>query len=73
MGNNLHGFTKVIPPSFLANYRLVNLSAGQVVEPSQLTGCKTFVVAKVEIRFCSVIKHIYLSMLKRTHRSGIDI
>ena len=64
MGNNLHGFTEVIPPPFLANDGLVNLAAGQVVEPGELAGGETFVVAEVEIGFGTVVENIDLSMLE---------
>ena len=32
MGNDLHGLAEVVAPSFLADDRLIDLSAGQVVE-----------------------------------------
>ncbi len=71
--NHLDGLAKVIAPAFLVDDRFVNLSRRVIVQPAYSGGCKTFIMAQIQIGFRSIIGNINFAMLKRTHRPGIHI
>ena len=71
--DDLHSFAEVITPAFLVQHPLINLSAGEVVEPGQLRVGEALVVAKVEIGLRAVVEHVHLAVLERAHRAGINI
>jgi hypothetical protein len=71
--NHLHGFTEIIPASFLQNHRLVHLTAGEVVVSRENAIGEAFIVAEIEIGFRTVVQHIDLAVLERIHRAGIHV
>ena len=73
MGNDLHRFTEVIAAPFLVQHPLVHLSAGKVVEARQLGAGKSLVMAEVKVGLRPVVEHVHLAVLKRAHRTGIDV
>ena len=71
--DHLHGFAEVIAFALVVEHRLVNLAAGEVVEPRELGVGEPFVMAEVEIGFRAVVEHINFAVLVRAHRAGIDV
>ena len=71
--DDLHGFAEVIPPPFLVQHPLINLSAGEVVEPGQFRVGEPLVMAKVEVGLRAVVEHVHLAVLERAHRAGVDV
>jgi len=73
MRDDLNGFAQVVAASFPGNDGKVNLSGCQVVALSHPCGGKSFVVAKIKIRFRAVVGDEDLPVLKRAHRPRINI
>ena len=73
MGNDLHRFTEVIAAPFLVQHTLVHLPAGEVIEARQLGAGKPLVMAEVKVSLRSVVQHVHLAVLERTHCAGVDI
>ena len=73
MRNHLHGFTEIVAAAFLQNHRLVHLAAGEIVVPRENAIGEAFIVAEIEIGFCTVVQHVDLAVLERVHRAGIYV
>ena len=73
MRDDLHGFAEVIATAFAGQDVFVNLSAGQVVAAAQHATGEAFVVSEVEIGLRSIVEHIDLTVLVRTHRARVDV
>ena len=65
MGDHLDCFSKISSFSFFGNYGLINAACGYIVCLGGVDIQKTFVVAKIEISFCSVFCNIAFAMLIR--------
>jgi phosphopantetheine adenylyltransferase len=48
-------------------------SRGDVVRLLRRHAGEAFVVAEVEVRLCSVVRHEHLTVLVRAHRAGVDV
>ena len=73
MGNHLHGGSQIFSAAFLVQYIPVYLTRRQIGKPVQILIDKPFIMSKIQIRFGTILRDIYLSMLKRTHGSRIHI
>ncbi len=73
MRDDLDGSTKVVPAPLLSEHRVVNLTGSDGVPPEHLRRDEPFVMAEVEIGLCAVIGDENFTMLKRRHRSRIDV
>ena len=73
MRNHLHSFTQIVAAAFLKNDCLVNLAAGEIVVAREHAISESLVVAKIEISLRAVIEHVDFAVLKRIHRSRINI
>jgi len=71
--NYLYGLAQVLSFAFVVEDRLINLAAGEIVQAGQLAIRKSLVVAKVQVRFGSIVEHVHLAMLVRVHRAGVDV
>src|SRR5206468_10192207 len=71
--NHLNSCAHIIAAPFLQNDSLVNLAAGEIVVPREHAIGESLVMAKIEISLRAVIEHVDFAVLKRIHRSGIDI
>jgi len=73
VGDDLDGLAEVAALALVVEHGLVNLAAGQVVQPRQLAIGEPFVVAQVQIRFGAVVQHVDFAMLVRVHRTWIHV
>ena len=73
MRNHLDGRPQVIPPSFLGDHLIVDLSRRGVVLAGHADVEETLVVPKVEVRFSPVVGDVDFAMLEGVHRSRIDV
>ena len=73
MRNDLHRFAKVIAPPLPVDDRLIDLAAGEIVMPRQHAIGEALVMPKIEIGLRSVVQNIDFAVLKRAHRSRIDV
>ena len=71
--NHLHGAAVVFAGALLLDHRLVDTPASDRRIFRARTAKETFVMAKVEIGFGTVIRDVDLTVLKRIHGAGIDI
>ena len=61
--DDLDGLAQVFAVALVVEHGLVNLAAGQVVEPGQLGVGEPLVMAEVEIGLRAVVQHIDLAVL----------
>jgi hypothetical protein len=73
VGDHLHGLAEIIAAPFLCDHTLIDLAAGEVVVPGEHAIGKALVMAEVEVGLCAVIEHVNFAVLKRVHRSWIDV
>ena len=73
MRNDLNRLSKIITASFSLDDGQVDLSGGVIGIGTDLTGCETFIVAKIQIGLGSIRRDIHFTVLERTHRSRINI
>ena len=73
VGNDLNGFAKIIAAALFGEDGFVDAAGGPVIVAGKLDVGEAFVVAKVEIGFGAVIGDEDFAMLKRAHRTGIDV
>jgi len=73
MGNHLNRTAQIVSPPLLGDDRMVYFPGGKVVVTAQSGVGKSFIVPKIQIGFCAVIRYIDLSMLERVHGSRIHI
>src|SRR5207248_11621289 len=71
--NLLHRVFQIGASVFLMNAWLVSLAAGEIVVARERAISESRVVAKIEISLRAVIEHVDCAVLKRIHRSRIDI
>lgn len=62
----LHSLAQVVSPPLLVDHRLVDLSCGEVVVPSETDVQETLVVPQVQIHLPSIIENKYFTCAKRT-------
>ena len=73
MRHHLNRSTKVFSFSFLADDRIVNLTCGGIVFPTENRTGKTFVMPQVQVGFRTILRNENLTVLERIHGSRIDI
>ena len=73
VGDDLDGLSQIVAPAFLVNNALVDTSGGEVVVTCGLDAGKPFIVAQVQVRFLSVVRHIALSVLVGVERTGVNV
>ena len=73
MGNNLHRAAQIIAPALLRNDGLVDFTGSHIGTLGQVDINKTFIMAQIQVRFRSVIRHEHFAVLIRAHGSRIDI
>ena len=73
MGNHLHRRSEIVSAPLLGNHLVVDLARGVVGVPSQLGPGKTLIVAEVQVRLGPIICNVDLTVLVRTHGSGVDV
>ena len=71
--DDLHGLAEVFALALVVEHGLINLAAGEVVEPGQLDVGEPLVMAEVEVGLRAVVEHINLAVLKRAHRAGVHV
>jgi len=71
--NHLHRFTKVLAAPLFADYRFVNLTGGEVVHLFHLGADEALVMSQIEISLGPIVGDEYLTVLERTHRSGVNV
>src|SRR5262245_31767186 len=71
--NNLNGFAEVFSFAFVVEDGLIELAAGEVVEPREFDVSEAFVVAEIEIGLGAIVQYIDFAVLIRAHSAGIDI
>ena len=73
MRDDLDSLAKVITPSLLLNYLLVDLASCYIIRFGSFDTQKTLIVAQVKICFRTINSHIALSMFVRVQGSRIYI
>ena len=73
VGNHLHGAAQVFAAPLFLDDGLVDLAAGRVVQPRHPLRDEALVVAEVEIGLRAVVGDEHLAVLRRVHRSRIDV
>lgn len=73
MRNDLNGRAEIVAAAFLVDDVLVDAASGDVVGLGRRTPRKAFIVAKVEVRLGTVVRHKHFTVLCRAHRAGIDV
>src|SRR6059058_2680224 len=73
MRNDLDRLPQIVAAAFFRDDLLVNTPRCQVVVARQPGVGKTFIEAKVEVRFSAIIRHEDLAMLEGRHGTGIDV
>src|SRR5438552_11738783 len=71
--NDLDCFAQVIAFAFLFQDALIDLAAGQVVEPGEFGASEPFIMTEIQIGFGSIVQDIHFAMLIGTHGAGIDV
>src|SRR5207344_3569662 len=71
--DDLDGFAEVIAASFLGENGFVDAASGPVVVARKLGVREALVMAKVEVGLRAVFSDKDFTVLKRTHRTGIDV
>ena len=71
--DDLHGLAEVVAAAFLLDDGLVDLAGAQAVEAREFARCETFVVAKVEVRLGTIVKHVDFTVLVGAHGARIDV
>ena len=71
--NHLNCLAEILPAPFLLDHGIVDLAGREVVAPFHARIGKAFVVTEVEIGLGAIFGDKHLTMLERTHRSGIDV
>ena len=71
--NDLYGLAQIIAATFFGDDLLVDAAGGPVIIARELGVSEALVVAEIEIGFGAVVGHEDFAMLKRRHRSGIDV
>src|ERR1019366_2848320 len=59
--------------ALVVEHGLINLAAGEIVQPRELAVREPLVMAEVEVSLRAVVEHINLAVLIRTHRAGIHV
>ena len=73
MGDDLDGFSEIIPAPLLAQHLLINLSRGKVVTAGQSAGGEALIMAQIKVRLRAVLQDIDLPVLVGAHRAGVDV
>jgi len=73
MGNHLNGFAEIVSSAFLGEDGFVDTAGGPVIVAREFDMRKALIVAEVEIGFGAVIGDEDFAVLKRAHRTGIDV
>jgi len=60
-------------PALVVEHGLIDLAAGEIVEPGQLDVGEPLVMAEVQVGLGAVVEHINLAVLKRAHRAGVHV
>lgn len=71
--DDLDGFPEKLSSSLLLDHPQVDLAGCVIGVASQFSAGKAFVVAKVQIRFATVVEHVDFPVLVGAHRAGVDI
>ena len=71
--DHLDGLAEIFPLALVVEHGLINLAAGEIVEPGQLDVGEPLVMAQVEVGLRAVVEHINLAVLKRAHRTGVHV
>ena len=73
MGNHLNGGAKVLSSALLVQNVPVDFAGGQIGILIQILVDKSFIVPEVKIGFSSVLGHVHLTVLIRTHCAGVYV
>ncbi len=73
MGDDLDGSSSIVAMTFLGQDRLIDLSGRNIGMLIELFIDETLIMAKIQIRLCSVVGNKDFPMLDRRHRSRIHI
>src|ERR1035437_951270 len=71
--NHLHRLAEIFSFALVVQHGLINLAAGEVVQPRELDVGEALVMAEVEVGLRAVVEHINFAVLIWTHRAGINI
>lgn len=71
--NDLHRLAEILAATLLADHGFVDLAGGEVVGLAHLGRDEALVVAKIEVGFCTVLRHEHLAVLERAHRARVDV
>ena len=73
VGNDLDRLAKILATALFTNHRFINLTGSEIIDLLHASGNKTLVMTQIEIGLRAIVGDKYLTMLKRTHRSGINV
>src|SRR5690606_3307511 len=71
--DHLHGRAEVLAAPLLRDHVRVDPARREVAVAARLRADEALVVAEIEVRLRAVLGHEHLAVLKRAHRSGIDV
>ena len=73
VGDHLDGFAEVFAFALVVEHGLINLAAGEVVEPGELDVGEPLVMAQVQVGLRAVVQHINLAVLVGVHGAGVHV
>jgi len=71
--DDLHGFAEIIAAPLFGKNRFVDAAGRPVIVAGKIRVREAFVVSQVQIGFRAVFGHKHFAMLKRAHRTRIDV
>ena len=71
--DDLHGLAQIVAAPLLLDHRLIDLAGGEVVATAHFGAGEALVMAQIQIGFRPILGDEHLTVLERTHRSGIHI
>ena len=73
MRNHLDGTTKIVTTAFAGDDVIVDAAGSEIIQLAHTRADKSLVVTKIEVGFSTVLGHINLTVLERTHGARINI
>ncbi len=73
MRNDLNCPTKIIAAPLICDDLCIDLPRSKVADAAQAVVNESFVVTKIQVRFCAVIQHVHFTMLIRRHGARVHI
>ena len=73
MRDDLDGAPQIVAAAFLLNHRQTDLAGGPVAVARGHHARKPLIVTEIQVGLGAVVGDVYLAMLVRAHRAGVDV